>query len=128
MFEKLTVFQTAHAMAVHAGHRQAVVAQNIANADTPGYQARDIRPFKESYSPGPGPDGPQSTRATHLSAQAGAVGQSFVRTETGGADPNDNTVSIEREMLSAVEVKRQHDRAVSIYKTSLGILRATLAR
>ena len=47
MFEKLEIFRMAHAMSVHAGARQSVVAQNIANADTPGYAARDVRPFKE---------------------------------------------------------------------------------
>ena len=41
MFEGLEIFQLAGGVARHAASRQAVVAQNIANADTPGYRARD---------------------------------------------------------------------------------------
>ena len=31
-------------------NRQRVLAQNIANADTPGYQPRDLRPFAETLA------------------------------------------------------------------------------
>ena len=51
MFSKLTVFQTAHAMAVHAGARQALIAQNVANADTPGYRAKDLPSFSQVFAP-----------------------------------------------------------------------------
>lgn len=49
MFTNLNVFRMAQAMAVHAGQRQAIIAQNVANADTPGYQARDLSPFAENF-------------------------------------------------------------------------------
>ena len=51
MFSNLTVFQTAHAMSVHAGARQALIAQNVANADTPGYRARDLPAFDQIFEP-----------------------------------------------------------------------------
>ena len=49
MYESLDIFRTAAAMARHAGARQTVVAENIANADTPGYAGRDIN-FKEAMA------------------------------------------------------------------------------
>ena len=49
MFEGLEIFQLAGATARHAAARQAVVAQNIANADTPGYRARDVADFAETW-------------------------------------------------------------------------------
>ena len=55
MFTELNVFKIAYSMASHAGKRQALVAENIANADTPGYHAKDIKPFKEVYAAGPRP-------------------------------------------------------------------------
>jgi len=48
MHEKLTVFQIAGRMAAHAGRRQTVLAQNVANADTPGYRAMDLPDFASS--------------------------------------------------------------------------------
>ena len=62
MFEKLEIFRMAHAMSVHAGARQAVVAQNMANADTPGYAARDVQPFKEIVESGDAGFVPRATR------------------------------------------------------------------
>ncbi len=127
MFTNLTVFEMAHAMAVHAGQRQAVIAQNLAHADTPGYRGQDIRPFAESYRGQVGTAQLRSTRAGHL-AGATSHAPSNTRTAANWGEPNNNSVSIEREMLKAVDVKRQHDRAVTIYKASMGMLRATLAR
>lgn len=128
MFKNLTVFEMAHAMATHAGQRQAVIAQNLAHSDTPGYRGQDIRPFAETYRGQSDALQLRSTRAGHVSEASLVVAQDNSRDATNWGEPNKNTVSVEREMLKAVDVKRQHDRAVTIYKASMGMLRATLAR
>jgi len=126
MFTELNVFKLSHAMATHAGKRQALVSQNMANADTPGYQAKDIKPFTEVFSEAPGSGGMRSSRANHLN---GASATDWtVTTSEAGSDPNNNSVSIELEMLKGVEVKRQHDKALAIYKSSMNILRTSLGR
>ncbi|WP_299618737.1 FlgB family protein [uncultured Tateyamaria sp.] len=129
MFQNLAVFETAHAMAVHAGKKQAVVAQNVANADTPGYIARDLPSFKDMYAPRE--TGGQMARATrdgHLhGVRAGAVADIMVQDKTF-ASPDGNTVSIETEMLRGTDAKRQHDRALAIYKSAITVLRSSLGR
>ncbi len=128
MFSDLNVFKMAYAMATHAGQRQAVVARNMANADTPGYRERDIAGFAESYAGTDVKRPMTATRAGHLNG-AGPTAQSWESFETDApGDPNGNNVSIEDQMLKAVEVKRQHDRALAIYKSSLNILRVGLGR
>ncbi|MDT8325893.1 MAG: FlgB family protein [Roseovarius sp.] len=128
MFEKIEIFRMAQAMAVHAGARQSLVAQNMANADTPGYAARDIKPFQALYEGGEASYAPRATRAGHLFGETGAITfDPLVDTNTV-SDPNGNSVSLETEMLKAVDVKRQHDRALAIYKSSLGVLRSALGR
>ena len=127
MFTNLNVFRLAHAMASHAGARQAVVARNMANADTPGYAAQDIAPFAETYqAPGQGM-GLRATRPDHLN---GTASDAFEVIDRRGAerDPNGNSVTLETEMLNAVAVKRQHDRALAIYKSSLSVLRTAIGR
>jgi len=47
MHAQLSIFKTAYAMATHAGRRQALLAENVANADTPGYRPRDLATFAE---------------------------------------------------------------------------------
>lgn len=128
MFTELNVFKIAYSMATHAGKRQALVSQNIANADTPGYHAKDIKPFKEVYAAGPRPGDMVASRGSHLNGNKGSQMDWAVTTSSEGTDPNDNSVSIETEILNGVEVKRQHDRALAIYKSSMNILRASIGR
>ncbi len=128
MFTELNVFKIAYAMATHAGKRQALVSQNVANADTPGYHAKDIKPFKEVYAADSRPGDMIASRSGHLNGQS-SLGMDWAVSETAdGADPNDNSVSIETEILKSVETKRQHDRAMAIYKSSMNILRASIQR
>ena len=44
------------------------------------------------------------------------------------SDPNGNSVAIEDEILRSVDAKRQHDRALAIYRSSLNILRTSIGR
>ncbi len=127
MFTELNVFKIAHSMATHAGTRQALVSQNIANANTPDYLSKDIRPFKEVYARRGTLSGDMvSTRASHLNGQGGSGVEWAITSDDTGAGPNGNNVSVEDEILKGVEVKRQHDRALAIYRSSMNVLRASI--
>ncbi len=126
MFEKLELFRTATAMATHAGQRQAIVAQNVANADTPGYQARDLNDFKSVFRTADAAGLPRATRSGHLHGSRSGVATAASFTTREEASPNGNSVSLETEMLKSVDAKRQHDRALAIYKSGLNILRSTI--
>ncbi|MEP1332002.1 MAG: FlgB family protein [Lentilitoribacter sp.] len=126
MFENLDVFKISSAMAKHAGERQAVISQNVANADTPKYQARDLASFSSSYET-VGTTTQKMTRAGHLNGETNGGLTSF-HTEELSNSPNGNTVSIEDQMLKATETIMQHDRALAIYKSALGILRSSIGR
>ncbi len=131
MFGNLEVFKMAHAMAVHAGQKQAVTAQNVANSDTPEYKARDVIPFSNTYQNDSltiGWQSQKSTRNTHMHGVSAGQMPDPIIDEVGVGSPNGNTVSLETEMLKSLDAKRQHDRAMAIYKSSLGIIRATLSR
>ncbi len=129
MFQNLTVFETAHAMAVHAGQRQAVISQNVANADTPGFVARDMPSFQEIYAPkDAGATRQRATRAGHLHGLTAGGVDGLIEQDRSFASPDGNSVSIETEMLRATEIKREHDRSLAIYKSALNILRASLGR
>lgn len=126
MFETLDIFRMSTAMAKHAGQKQALVAQNVANADTPDYIARDLPEFKTSYMPADDAGMQRATRERHLNGAMEGVVTAAATKVKSQASPNGNQVSIETEMLKSVSAKRQHDRAVAIYKSALGILRSTL--
>jgi flagellar basal-body rod protein FlgB len=126
MFSNLNVFQTASAMAAHAGERQSVIAQNIANADTPGYRSKDIPDFVNVLRRTSG--AMKATRAGHVRPDGPEVRARIDRDADAPADPNRNTVSLEIEMMKSVDVKRQHDRALAIYRSAMNVLRASISR
>ncbi|QEW22750.1 flagellar basal body rod protein FlgB [Marinibacterium anthonyi] len=125
MFKHLTVFQTAYTMAVHAGARQALIAQNVANADTPGYRTRDLPAFAQLYEARRQGTGPfrRDEPGASLSAFDVSRLQPIIEDDM---DPNRNGVSLEDEMVRAAEVKRDHDRALSIYRSAVTVLRMSL--
>ena len=127
MFEKLEVFQMAQSMARQASLRQGAIAANIANADTPGYRERDVAPFAESYRT-EHRDAMKATRSGHLGADGSYRVAVAENRDAQTASPDGNGVSIEDEMVKAVDVKRQHDLALAIYKSSLTVLRTSLGR
>jgi len=127
VLEKIDLFRLSQAMARHAGARQAVVAQNMANADTPGYAARDIAPFSAHLDGTPVP-ALRATRPGHIAGFAGARGFEPQIDRAAPRDPNGNSVALETEMLRGVEVRRQHTRALAIYRAGLDVLRAAIGR
>lgn len=123
MYAQLDIFRTAGGLARHAAVRQGIIAENIANADTPGYRPRDVTAFADMMDP---TQAMRRTRPGHL----GAADPAVQRIAGVGTMPsaNGNAVSVETEMVKAVEVRQQHDRALAIYRSSLALLRASLGR
>lgn len=127
MFDKIEILQLAQGLAAHSAARQSVVARNIANADTPGFKAQDIAPFAESY-------GQQktaslrSTRAGHIGGPGRSAEPATTLTPSAESSPNGNSVSLEGEMVKASETRYQHDLALAVYKSTLGIIRMSLGR
>lgn len=124
MHDTLNLVRLAGAMARHAGSRQAVVAQNIAHADTPGYRARMVPSFRDSVALAPD-GGLRRTRAGHMAAPPGGP-EARPRERPGPVSPNGNSVSLETEMLAAVEAGREHKRALTIYRHTLDVLRLSI--
>lgn len=123
MFEKLELTRMAQSMAAHAGVRLGVIAQNVANADTPGYRTQDIPDFASVYD-AQGLE-MRATRPGHL---GGAVAMADLAPyATGGSEsPNGNSVSLEQEMVKSVETRQEHEMALAIYRATSDVIRASL--
>jgi flagellar basal-body rod protein FlgB len=128
MFEKLEILQMAQAMASHAGLRQNAVSQNIANADTPGYKARDVTSFADTYKGTDDSTALRTTRAGHMGGSNVYNASVTVDSSPGNTSPNGNSVSLEDQMVKGVEVRQEHDLALAVYKTSMTILRTSLGK
>jgi flagellar basal-body rod protein FlgB len=125
MFEKLDLTRMAQSLAAHSGARMAAIAENVANADTPGYKAKDMPAFAEVFADHGGDM--RATRAGHLTAAAASSlpKPDLVR---GHDAPNGNSVSLEAEMVKSVEARQSHDMALAIYRATSDVIRASLGR
>lgn len=97
----LTASLDAHAQALTLlAQRQKVLAGNIANADTPGFQARDFD-FAQALAQARGgnaPGGMQATNAAHLGAAGStAVGPALQWRTPEQPALDGNTVDLDRE-------------------------------
>ncbi len=126
MLGDLKLLSIASALARHSAQRHQVVSENIANADTPGFKAKDLEPFADAF-----------TRATsQIRAENGGASNNFNSTvwrsldvsSPGLTSPNGNTVSLEDQMVRSVQAQGDHDAAVTIYKKTIDILRLSLGR
>lgn len=124
MLENLTIFQTARALAEHASAGQVTTARNVANADTPGYRAQTLRSFADTYN--------QTDSFLMRGARAGhmhgsdAVYNPQIVTDAAPDTPNGNSVALDREMMRAAQYRQQHDLALTVYKSALNTLRASI--
>ena len=125
MFQDLEVFRTAMALARHSGHSQALSARNMANSDTPDYHSKYLEDFTEVLRSEGG--SMRATRPEHLHGDNDLAAAERIERDAP-QDPNGNTVSLEREMLRAVDAQRKHQRALTIYRSNLSVLRASLGR
>lgn len=105
--------------------RQSIVAQNIANADTPGYKARDVLPFaavmeRQAFEMA-GAD-PRHMRPSQAETLAGAVrpADSWETTHSG------NSVTPELEMIKAGQVRSAFTLDTNLMRAFHGMWMSTV--
>ena len=130
MMNDIGLVRMASALSSHSSTRQSLVAENIANADTPGYRARDLQEFSEiAETDAVGARRMRATRPGHIGGINGSLPMTPEEITAFGAEaPNGNNVSIEDQMMRATEVEHAHDLALGVYKNALDILRLGLGR
>jgi flagellar basal-body rod protein FlgB len=123
----LAILRMADALARHATGRHELVSRNIANADTPGYRARDLTPFTEVMAQ-MSDEGLRATRPGHLAGTMTRALEPVFDSAFGAESPNGNDVAIDDQMARAARAMGDQNRAVTVYGKTLDILRASLGR
>lgn len=115
------------------GDRQRVLAQNVANADTPGYRANELKPLSFRALLG----GPIATNAAKLRPTApmhlaGTTGQGEFRTEKAKdpyeITPSGNGVVLEQQIAKMADNQMQFAASTGLYKKHINMLRLALGR
>ena len=113
--------------------RQKVLAENVANADSPGYQAKDLRKFEVDRMAKPHQTGGLETRLTnahHLKGRAIFPDGSLVGKKVDGFEitPDGNQVVLEEQMMKVTSNQMDYQAASELYKKGLGIIRMAARR
>jgi flagellar basal-body rod protein FlgB len=111
--QELAIFRVGHERSRWLAARVAAVAGNVANADTPGYRARDVAPFEAALNTAR--TQMARTEARHLTPDP-VAGQDYgLAPREGAAEKHSgNTVALEAEMATLGEVRGQQAAVTGI--------------
>ncbi|MDS9466311.1 FlgB family protein [Paracoccus sp. MBLB3053] len=124
MFDRIETLRMAGALTAHATQRQKLIAENVANSDTPGFRARDVEGFSDQFRSGGGFE-LRMTDGRHLNT-TGWIDRANVRDAGGEPAPNGNTVSLEEEMVRSADARRAFDLSVAVTRSALSLIRTSL--
>jgi flagellar basal-body rod protein FlgB len=109
--------------------RQDVLSQNVANADTPRYVARDLKPLDFDQLVGATSPGTtlMTTNARHIALSASGAGR-FEDHETPDqeSNPNGNAVSLEMEMIKVSDTQAQFQAAANLYAKAVTMMKTAI--
>ena len=108
--------------------RQKLVAQNVANASTPGFKPKDLTPQDfQALVDGASPQGSLGltmTNAMHIQPQGATTsGAGEITSPDSETTMDGNSVVLEEQMLKMSESRLQFQAAVGFYEKSLNLLR-----
>lgn len=105
--------------------RQAVLAQNVANANTPGYIARDIEPFAASMSKVNA--GLYQTNVSHLASTL-LTSKPDWRTHPSERSPDGNAVSLNEELTKIADTESAQALVTNLYRKYIGLFRTAIGK
>lgn len=108
------------------GQRQQVLAGNIANADTPGYLPRDLRPLAfRDFVKREALVRLAATDSRHLAGSASRSTQfaDSLQSEMVEVAPAGNAVDLEEQMAKVNETAVSHKLTTQLYRKYLGLMR-----
>jgi flagellar basal-body rod protein FlgB len=109
--------------------RQDLLSQNVANADTPGYVARDLKPlnFDDTMKTMTSGGTLITTNARHiaLSSSTSSAFEDRAAPDTE-ASPNGNAVSLEMEMIKVSDTQAQFQAASNLYAKAMTMMKTAI--
>jgi flagellar basal-body rod protein FlgB len=130
MEEKLNIFAVLSKRMEWLSQRQKVLADNIANADTPNFQPRDLNPNEfqrilRNQSPNLNP---RATHAGHLQGTALRGGPARVERQgkTWETSPSGNAVVLEEQLIKVEKTQSDYQTMVNLYRKHMDMFRTAL--
>lgn len=130
--DKITLFSMMKKRLDWLGQRQEVLSQNIANADTPGYKAKDLKPFKfkELVRQESMQINMVRTHADQLPGRRRKISDFASQDERHPYETSTtgNSVVLEEQMAKVNENSISHKLTTELYRKHLSMIRIALGR
>ncbi len=129
MLENLTLFQMAKKRLDWISQRQTVLAENIANANTPGYRSKDLEPlsFKKQLQA----SGLQmaATNPAHFTTEPAKPGWDVETVRKPfETSPDKNDVVLEEQMAKLGEAKSAYELAAGLISKHARMIKTAVGR
>ncbi|GGB37467.1 flagellar basal body rod protein FlgB [Roseibium aquae] len=111
--------------------RQGVLAENVANADSPRYRAKEVEPYSFEDHIGRQSFGLQTvvTNQGHVTGMMQAApGAEVDKKDMFEVTPNGNNVVLEEQMMKVTQNQMDFQAATTLYSRGLGLIRTALGR
>src|SRR3954451_1883286 len=124
---KIGLFDLAEKRLTWTAQRQTVLAANIANANTPGYQARDVTPFAQVLA-ATGTLAPSQTQQNHLSGTPPIGLASLTRQPSQARGLDKNAVALDEQLTKVADTETTQSLVATIWKKYVGMFGLALGR
>lgn len=127
----LPVFQALRTKMHWHQERQRVLAENVANADTPDFQARDVKAvnFTNSLKGSRALNVRQAmTQEGHMSAHSDSGAFKSDKVGSFEITPEGNSVVLEEQMMKITANQMDFQAATSIYSRGMGLIKTALGK
>jgi flagellar basal-body rod protein FlgB len=129
--DDVPLFATLKSRLNYLADRQQVIAQNVANTDTPGFTPSDLKPFTvpgDSTMNLP-PVTPVMTSPMHMAGtQARPMTAKPVASPDSETTLDGNSVVLEEEMMRMSQARMDYNTAVSFYQQSMAMIQTASRR
>lgn len=132
-FNNVPIMQMMAKKLAWLSRRTEIISQNIANADTPNYHGRDLKPvdFGElvAREGAPKAAGPRLTNARHLTGTLHIEGfKSKKAPDRYEISIDGNDVSVEQQLTRLGETQLSYQETTNLYRKHLDLFRIALGR
>lgn len=115
--------------------RQRVIAQNIANSETPGFKAREVTApdfaslVQEAGKPSVArPRIALTSGMSALGARQVMSGNIVLDTKTSETKPDGNNVTLEDQLLKMGQIQADFATMTGLYRKQMGLLKSAIGR
>ena len=130
MEDKFNIFAVLGKRMDWLSQRQKVLAENVANADTPNYRPRDLNPseFQRALRRNSPEIVQRATHASHLQGTAalGGPARAEHQRDTWETSPSGNAVILEEQLIKVSKTQTDYQTMINLYRKHMDMFRTAL--